>query len=54
VDCSLCLPWNAKKYPGAELNIAVLASSQIPVCVASQFAMNRLLKFVVPWLDSDV
>jgi len=51
VDCSLCLPWNTRRYSGAELTIT---ASQMPVCSASRFALSHLLKFLVPRLDSEL
>ena len=50
-DCSLRLPWNTRRYPPAELTIT---ASQIPVSGASRFVVSRLLKFLVPWLHSQL
>ena len=52
VDVSLLsLPWNTRRYSGAELTIT---ASQMPVGSASRFALSRLRKFLVPWLHSEL
>ena len=42
---------NTRKYSGAELTIT---ASHMPVGGASRFALSRHLKFLVPWLHSEL